>query len=802
MNQGHLKNSVSFFIPFRNWKIRGKLIGVTLFLVLFPLLVVVYLGLAHFNDALRKASEEDMEHLVRSVYILCKAQQEMIPNKTVSFPEKEKGFELIREAIGQLKLGKTGYVYVIDVHGTLRVHPAEEGKNILDSTDSSGFKYIRILIKEALVNGDGQIGTIRYPWMNPELGETKPRQKLAKFIYFKPWDWIIVAGAYEEEIYHSLYETERFILLVVLISLFMAFGLTVILSRILTKPILDLTEVTTQMSAGDLSQRVKTTGTDEIGILGYSFNRMAAQIQSYTANLEKLIEERTRDLMDSREKYRNLSQFLKSILESATQYAIIAMDVDGTIIEFNRGAEKIFAWKKEEIINKQNISITLPPEAAGGKIGQTLLKRSGTEGLSEQEMERVQKNGHRFPAHSSVTAIFETSGGVRGFVEIVRDITLRRALEKELRGTKEFLENIMESSADGIVTTDLKGKITYLNRAMEEMLGYRKTELLGKHIAALYVRGIEQAWEIMDLLDAKEKIENYEMAVKRKTGEVLTILTSNALLRDEEHKAIGTAGIFKNITEQKRLEAKLKETQFHLVEATKMRALGELVAGVAHELNNPLMASQTIYHVILQNLHKECPNRERLEIIGRCNDRIEKIVNHLREFSRQTESDFQELDINRPIENALLLTGQQLLDHNINLVRSLSEGLPKIMGDSNQLEQVFLNLISNARDALEPVPGVKELTIHSYPTHEEGMDFVAVSVKDTGEGIPEEILGKILEPFFTTKKVGKGTGLGLSLCFGIVEAHGGRLGIKSKPGIGTEVTVLLPVAGRNVKQPA
>ena len=200
-----------------------------------------------------------------------------------------------------------------------------------------------------------------------------------------------MAGAYEEEIYHSLHETERFIFLVVLIGLIMAFGLTVILSRVLTKPILDLTEVTTRMSDGDLSQRVKTISTDEIGVLGYSFNRMAAQIQNYTANLEKLIEERTRDLMDSREKYRNLSQFLKSILESATQYAIIAMDMDGTIIEFNKGAEKIFAWKKEEVINQQNISITLPPEMAREEIEKTFLRRSRTEGLSEQEMDRVQE---------------------------------------------------------------------------------------------------------------------------------------------------------------------------------------------------------------------------------------------------------------------------------------------------------------------------------------------------------------------------------------------------------------------------
>ena len=283
------------------------------------------------------------------------------------------------------------------------------------------------------------------------------------------------------------------------------------------------------------------------------------------------------------------------------------------------------------------------------------------------------------------------------------------------------------------------------------------------------------------------------MDLKGKTGEVLTILTSASLLRDEEGKVIGTSGIFKNITEQKRLEAKLKETQFYLVEASKMRALGELVAGVAHELNNPLMASQTIFHVIMNNLHEECPNRERLEIISRCNNRIEKIVNHLREFSRQTESDFQELDVNQPVENALMLTGQQLLNHNITINRRLTEGLPKIAGDSGQLEQVFLNLISNARDAMEKVTGPKELTIHSYLSDEEESPTVIVSVKDTGEGIPEVILSKVLEPFFSTKPVGKGTGLGLSLCFGIVEAHGGRLKIKSQVGVGTEVKILLPV---------
>ena len=689
-------------------------------------------------------------------------------------------------------MGDTGYAYTIDSRGILRVHPAKEGENILDSTDSAGFKYIRAMIKEALVLGDGKVGTIRYPWMNPELGETKPRQKLAKFIYFKPWDWIISAGAYEEEIYHSLYETERFIFIVIFVSLVIAFALTVILSNFLTGPILALTRVTTGMSSGDLSHRVIIKGKDEIGTLGESFNLMAEKIQNYTSNLENLVEIRTRDLMESRESYRSLSHFLTSILESSTQYGIIAMDVDGTITEFNKGAEKLFDWKKEEVVHNQNIAVTFLPSMSEKEIGKALLHRIRTEGLINQEMDRIRKNGERFPASSSLTAIADPSGEVKGFVEIIRNITLRKTLEKELRETKEFLENIMESSVDGIATTDLKGKITYLNRAFAEMLGYQKSDLWGNHISMIYVRGIQEARDIMNLIRANGRIEHYEMEVKRKTGEVLTLLTSASLLRDEEDQVIGTSGIFKNITEQKHLEAKLKETQFYLVEASKMRALGELVAGVAHELNNPLMASQTIFHVIQNNLHEDCPNRERLELIGKCNERIEKIVNHLREFSRQTESDFQEIDIKQPIENALMLIGQQLLNHNITITRKLSENLPKIKGDTNQLEQVFLNLISNARDAMEAVTGPKELTISSY-LDEGTPPSVIVSVKDTGEGIPEEILNKVLEPFFSTKPVGKGTGLGLSLCFGIVEAHGGRLEIKSQVGVGTEVKILFPV---------
>ena len=774
------------FIPlFRDWKIRTKLISVTLFVVLVPLLCVAFLSMNRFGKALKTASDENLEHLVRSVYSMCKVYQAVVQ-------EKEQIVHFLDEEIKGIKVGDTGYIYIIDTEGVLKIHPAKEGENILDLRDSSGFQYIHAMITDALALGNGVVGTIRYPWMNPELGEKSPRQKINKYIYFRPWNWIIVAGTYEDEIYHSLYETERFIILMGLAALALVLVLTLTLSKVLTRPVQELTEITTKMVGGDLSQRAHIHGADEIGILGVSFNRMISQIQNYTSNLEKMVEARTGELKESREKYRDISRFLNNVLDSATVYAIMALDFYGNIIEFNRGAEKLFGWKKEEVLNNKNISITILPEDRRKRIQKEMSKRTRIEGVCELEMYRVRKNGERFPAHTTITAIKDPSGKATGFVEIVRDITLRRRLEKELRETKEFLENVMESSVDGILTTDLKGKITYQNRAMEEILGYPKGEVLGGHISRFYVRGIQQARDVMALLQKEKKAVNYEIEVKRNDGKALTILTSLFLLRDEEVNVIGTAGIFKDITEQKRLEAKLKATQASLVEASKMRALGELVAGVAHELNNPLMASQTILHVIFKNLPDDYPERERLEIIRKCNDRIEKIVEHLREFSRQTKPEFKEIDINQPIENALIITGQQLLNHNISIVRRLSQDLPKVIGDSNQLEQVFLNLISNARDAMDEITGPKELTILSYMREYEGSPMVVVSVQDTGEGIPEENLNKVLEPFFSTKPVGKGTGLGLSLCFGIMEAHGGRLEIESQHGNGTEVKVLLP----------
>ncbi|MGD9041984.1 MAG: Cache 3/Cache 2 fusion domain-containing protein, partial [Desulfobacteraceae bacterium] len=189
--------------PFRDWRIRAKLISVTLLLVLLPLLCAAYLSFDRFGKALRSAAEEDLEHLVGNIYSMCKTQYEMV--EALPIGVKKKTAHALKDEIKSIKVGDTGYVYIMDSKGTLRLHPAKEGENILHAKDSAGFEYIRAMITDAVELGEREVGTIRYPWVNPELGEKRPRQKINKYVYFRPWDWIIAAGSYEEEIYQSMY---------------------------------------------------------------------------------------------------------------------------------------------------------------------------------------------------------------------------------------------------------------------------------------------------------------------------------------------------------------------------------------------------------------------------------------------------------------------------------------------------------------------------------------------------------------------------------------------------------------------
>jgi two-component system NtrC family sensor kinase len=293
----------------------------------------------------------------------------------------------------------------------------------------------------------------------------------------------------------------------------------------------------------------------------------------------------------------------------------------------------------------------------------------------------------------------------------------------------------------------------------------------------------------MDKLRQFGRIRDYEFDML--IGDrIVPIRTSDTLLYDDYGEVVGTMGVFQDITARKKLSEKLSATQAELIQAVKMRALGDLVTGVAHEINNPLMASDTLLYLLESEIDDNPLLKKRVELLGECNKRIQNIVKKLKEFSRLSEFEFTAMDLNDAVLSVMAITRQQLLNQAIELELKLNEDLPRVLGDKNQIEQVLLNFISNARDAMLESPQ-KVLTIQTGLNQRGNQAELRVS--DTGVGMTPEEIEQIFNPFFTTKDSDKGIGLGLSISYRIVEAHQGRIKVKSQPNKGTTFILGLPV---------
>lgn len=235
----------------------------------------------------------------------------------------------------------------------------------------------------------------------------------------------------------------------------------------------------------------------------------------------------------------------------------------------------------------------------------------------------------------------------------------------------------------------------------------------------------------------------------------------------------------------------LKETHEQLLQSAKLSALGELSAGMAHELNQPLTVIKGLTQSLLRSKIEEDMDHEKLTLISGAVKRMEALVTHLRIFTRMDEGKRKEVDINRVVTNAFLLIGKALADESVDVIMNLGH-VPRVSGSEGRLEQVVINLAANARDAMAPGGGT--LAITTAPVEKHGAVFVELSVADTGCGMAEEAAAKIFDPFFTTKEPGKGTGLGLTISSGIIKEHGGNILVESAPGKGTTVRVLIPSA--------
>src|SRR5205823_3387173 len=338
-------------------------------------------------------------------------------------------------------------------------------------------------------------------------------------------------------------------------------------------------------------------------------------------------------------------------------------------------------------------------------------------------------------------------------------------------------------SADAIVTTNVEGRITYFSPGAERIFGYRADEIMGHPAGELYVSGPEEANTLMRRLLVEGQITEYETRLRAKDGHVLDVSASISLLRDAAGATMGRISVGRDMTERKRLEANLRQSE-------KLGAMGSLLAGVAHELNNPLAIVAGHAHILMQAATDE-RLVERARKMGDAVNRCARIIKNFLALARQAPPERANVHLNEIVREAVELLAYPLRVDSIQVTLDLASDLPLLWADGHQLHQMIVNLVTNAHHALLEREQPRRLTVTTRI--EAGGEGVHLEVADNGPGIPAEVRARIFEPFFTTKPVGKGTGLGLSLCRNLIADHGGTIEVSGEPGQGAVFAIKLAV---------
>ncbi len=405
------------------------------------------------------------------------------------------------------------------------------------------------------------------------------------------------------------------------------------------------------------------------------------------------------------------------------------------------------------------------PLLAGEKV-LGVIGVASTERLTYKDVERLSNFGAQIGLAIEKARMYEN---------------LEKEVEKrthELKTSEEKYRTLIEAMNEGLWKVDRKGVTIFVNSKMEEMLGRDSKEIAGKKIFDFFDK--ENRKRLRDVMKRSARRESSisEIDLKRKDGKNVPLLASIAPVKDEKGKAIGTFAVFTNMTELKKLEKQLMRSE-------KLATIGELAAGIAHEINNPMWNMMLYAKLLKEEILKKQPKIEDVEVIIEQVEIASKIVKDLLEFAREYEPSITVVSINEMLNKAIAPIEIQLANENIEIERDLDPTNPKIKADGYRLQQVVLNIITNAYQAM--TNGGK---LHLSTAKKDGK--VEITISDTGCGIPKRYIDKLFDPFFTTKEVGEGTGLGLSVSYGIVKAHGGEIEVKSKVGVGSDFKIVLP----------
>ena len=469
-------------------------------------------------------------------------------------------------------------------------------------------------------------------------------------------------------------------------------------------------------------------------------------------------------------------------LFESLQEGIYIVTPDGTIVDVNPALARMLGYdSKEELLKRRVAEIFVDqPER---KIVQTEVDRQSM--IQGREITLICKDGRSIVCLNTAAAVRDNSGRVLRYQGALMDITERREMERRLHQQQEFARRLVDSFPDLILVLDTEAHYNFVSPRCKEILGYDVAEM--QHLefgGRSHPEDLPSALSLYkDIIAGSQTFASLEIRVRHKLGDWRRIRFNFSPLADEKGNIEGVVLSGRDVTDLKRLEEQL-------IQAEKLAAMGQMLAGVAHELNNPLTAIIGVTELLREREGTDDSTRRQLELTHRQARRAARIVQNLLEFSRPASPQKRPLDLNNLLERTLQLQEHSLRRNNIKVDFHPQTDLPGVIGDANQLIQVFLNLVTNAEQAIREIRDTGRIQIRTGRVGSQ----LTITVQDDGVGIRPEALPRIFDPFYTTKRPGGGTGLGLSICMSIIREHGGNIEAEVLPAGGSAFTIYLPAA--------
>jgi PAS domain S-box-containing protein len=478
-----------------------------------------------------------------------------------------------------------------------------------------------------------------------------------------------------------------------------------------------------------------------------------------------------RDITEHREKEQRFTQLFESLQEG-----VYISNPEGRLLEVNPALVSILGYDSKEDL------LQLPPEQLNVDGDDPVLGHAGSQSghTRTRELRLRRKDG-------GVAVCVDTSSGVIEAGRIVRyqgtlvDVTEKRALEQQLQRQEEFRRHLLESFPDLILVLDLKGQYTFVSARIGELLGYGPEHLMGKNVAETENAPPELAELYRTVATGESSLTSCEYGSRHRDGGWRTMLAMASPLLDAEGKPAGVIISVRDVTMEKKLEQQI-------IQSERQAAMGQMIGGFAHELNNPLTAILGYAELLKESQASESASKQIGDLHKEAR-RAAEIVQNLQYFARPPAPGKSQVNLNELVQRTVQMQAYPLRKSNITVDFLPEPAIPAIMADPNQLMQVFLNLLLNAEQAIREnrAKGTIRVRIGRRP------DSVWVVFQDDGPGIAPENLAHIFDPFFTTKRPGRGTGLGLSICKTVLREHGGNIEAATSPDGGALFTITLPV---------